>query len=59
MMFAERTDVGAAFGSAQFNGAGYTLTATLAPGTYDIAVYLHSSVSRTFDAAQAVRVTVR
>jgi glucose/arabinose dehydrogenase len=52
-----RPDVGAVFGS-QFNSSGYNLLVTsLAAGTWDIVVYVHSSVSGTFDIAQVVRVT--
>ena len=51
-----RPDVGAAFGS-QFTPSGYNLqVSSLPPGTWDIVVYVHSSVSGAFDAAQVVRV---
>ncbi len=51
-----RPDVGAAFGS-QFTPSGYNLrVANLPSGTWDIVVYVHSSVSGAFDAAQVVRV---
>jgi hypothetical protein len=53
-----RTDVGAAFG-AQYTASGYTLNVpSLAHGTYDIAVFPHSSVSGAFDAPRVVRITV-
>ena len=54
-----RPDVGAFFGS-QFTASGYNmLVSGLAPGTYDVVVYAHSSVTNAFAAAQVVRVTVR
>jgi hypothetical protein len=59
---ATRTDVGAAFGGSQFNNSGFRLTvnsATLAAGTYDLAVYAHSTVSGGFDNLQIIRVIVR
>jgi glucose/arabinose dehydrogenase len=52
----QRRDVGAAFG-AQFTFSGYNLGVNGLPtGTWDIVVYVHSSVSGAFDAAQVVRV---
>jgi hypothetical protein len=55
-----RPDVGAAFGSTQFNASGYALGVTgLAPGTYDVVVYAHSVVSGAFDNLTVVRVNVR
>jgi hypothetical protein len=59
---ATRTDVGAAFGGSQFNNSGFSLTvnpAMLAAGTYDLAVYAHSTVSGGFDNLQVVRVIVQ
>jgi hypothetical protein len=54
-----RNDVGMAFGS-QFSSSGYHLGgATLAPGTYDIVAFAHSSVSNTFENQQVVRITVQ
>jgi hypothetical protein len=54
-----RPDVGAFFGSPQFNGSGYNMTiGGLWPGTYDIAVFAHSSVSNTFDNRSVVRVVI-
>jgi hypothetical protein len=54
----QRNDVGAAFG-AQFATAGYNLTVTgLAPGTYQLAVYAHSTVTGTFNQARVITVTV-
>lgn len=53
-----RPDVGAAFGD-RFDASGFSLNVTLPPGTYDIAVFPHSTVSREFASAKVVRVTVR
>jgi len=58
-----RSDVAAIFG-ARFDTSGYALTVDraasgLAPGAYDIVVWVHSSVSNTFAAVQVVRVTLR
>jgi hypothetical protein len=54
-----RPDIGALFG-AQFTGASFSLpVAGLAPGTYDVVVYPHSTVAGDFRGAQVVRVTVR
>jgi hypothetical protein len=53
-----RGDLGAALG-AQFADCGFTLNApALAPGTYQIAVYAHSSVTGTFNNVLAVETTV-
>ena len=52
-----RPDVGNRFGP-QFASSGYSVTGTLAPGTYDLAVYARSTVTGTFNNAQAVRVLV-
>jgi glucose/arabinose dehydrogenase len=55
-----RPDVAAAFGSSRFTLSGYNMAASgLAPGTYDLVVYSHSTVTNSFAAAQVVRVTVR
>jgi glucose/arabinose dehydrogenase len=55
-----RADVGAFFGSSRFTPSGYNLAvSSLSPGTYDLVVYAHSSVTGTFSAAQLVRVTVQ
>ena len=52
-----RSDVGTFFGQA-FTPSRYRLTVnSLAPGTWDIVVFVHSSVSNTFQTAQVVRVT--
>ena len=53
-----RPDVGAYFGS-RFTPSGYNMVANLPPGTYDLSVYAHSSVTHTFDIWQVVRITVR
>ncbi len=53
-----RPDVGAFFG-AQFANAGFHLeVSTLAPGTYTLVVYGHSTVTGAFSVEQHVRVTV-
>jgi hypothetical protein len=53
-----RNDVGAAFG-AQFTNSGYNLTVSgLAPGTYQLAVYAHSTVTGTFNQSRVVTITV-
>ncbi len=52
-----RPDVGAYFGS-PFTPSGYNIRVTSLPvGTWDIVVYVHSSVSGVFEVAQVVRVT--
>lgn len=53
-----RGDVGAAFGSARFSPSGFTAGAQLSPGTYDIAIFPHSTVAGGFTGASVVRVTV-
>jgi hypothetical protein len=52
-----RPDVGAAFGQRFANG-GFMMSAALPPGTYDVAAFAHSTVSGTFTAVRASRVTV-
>lgn len=53
-----RADVGAAFG-AQFTNSSYSLTlGSLAPGTWDLLVFPHSTLTGQFGAASVVRVTV-
>lgn len=53
-----RPDVGAAFGS-QFTNSSWSLNVVgQPPGTYDIHVYAHSTVSGTFNQEQTVTVTV-
>jgi hypothetical protein len=54
-----RSDVAAVFGGA-FAGSGYSLTASgVTPGTYDIGVYMHSTVTGTFNLFRVVRITVQ
>lgn len=53
-----RPDVAKLYGAA-FGGAGFTLSGTLAPGTYDLVVYAHSAATQRFDGAEVVRVVVR
>jgi hypothetical protein len=56
---AARPDVGALFGS-RFTNSGYGLTASgLPPGTYDIVVYAHSTVTGEFNNSQRVAMTVQ
>jgi len=55
-----RPDVAAVFGNARYGPSGYNMAASgLAPGTYDLVVYSHSTVTNDFSASQSVRVTVR
>jgi hypothetical protein len=53
-----RPDVGAAFGSSRFGVSGYTLAGTLPGGSYDLAVFAHSTVTGTFNNSSSVRITV-
>jgi hypothetical protein len=53
-----RPDVARLYG-AGFADAGFTLTGTLAPGTYDLVVFAHSAATNTFAGAETVRVVVR
>jgi hypothetical protein len=49
----------AAYVGAQFTNCGFTLVGSIAtPGTYDLAVFAHSTVSGTFNQVKTVRVTV-
>jgi hypothetical protein len=50
--------VGTAFGNARFASSGYTLAGTLPAGSYDLAVFAHSTVTGTFNNSKAVRITV-
>jgi hypothetical protein len=53
-----RGDVAAAYGSRTLN-SGYSLPVpNLAPGTYDLVAYAHSTVANAFNIAQAVRIRV-
>jgi hypothetical protein len=56
--FGDRSDIATIFG-AQFRPSGFTVTASPPPGTWDLVVFAHSSVSGQFDAVQVIRVTVR
>lgn len=54
----QRDDVGGAFGS-QFATAGFTMMVSgLAPGTYQLIVYAHSTVTNTFSQWRVVTVTI-
>jgi hypothetical protein len=53
-----RPDVGSAFGDARFSASGFGLIGTLAPGTYDLMVYAHSTVADAFTYSQSVRLNV-
>jgi hypothetical protein len=53
-----RPDVGAVFGSARFNNAGFSAIVSMPHGDYDVVVYTHSAVSGTFNNAQVVRLHV-
>jgi hypothetical protein len=53
-----RPDVGAAFGDARFSTSGFSLSAALPPGVYDIVSYAHSSVANAFNNSQGVRLTI-
>ena len=57
-MGVSRPDVAAAFASNQFATAGFGMSATLPPGTYDVNVFAHSLISGTFNNVQTKRVTV-
>jgi hypothetical protein len=54
-----RGDVGAVYGS-QFTNSGFTFEISgLPPGSYDLAVYAHSTVANAFNQARVVRITVQ
>lgn len=54
-----RPDVAAIFGN-QFLNSGFHLRgATLPPGTYDLVVFAHSTVTGAFDNSKVVRITVQ
>ena len=53
-----RGDVAAAFGHTRFTPSGFGIALQLAPGTYDVAVFPHSTVAAAFTAPSVVRVTV-
>lgn len=54
-----RPDVAAYLGNSRFTPSGYNMVVRLPPGQYDLSVYAHSTVTRTFDYWQVVRVTMR
>jgi hypothetical protein len=53
-----RPDIAAYFGRSDFSSAGFSLGATLAPGTYDVNVYAFSTLAGKFNASAGARVTV-
>jgi hypothetical protein len=54
-----RDDVGAVFGG-PFSASGFSLAVSiLAPGTYDLGIYAHSTVSNGFNQYRVIRVTVK
>jgi hypothetical protein len=52
-----RTDVGGFFG-AQFNSSGWSLSASLNPGNYQVIAYVQVARTGTFDLAQTANVTI-
>ena len=50
--------MGAIHGS-QFTNSGYNIYATLTPGTYQLSIYAHSTVTNTFTLLTVVWVTVQ
>jgi YVTN family beta-propeller protein len=52
-----RADV-AAYAGSQFLASGFVISTTLSSGTYDLAVFAHSTVTGTFNNVQVVRVVV-
>jgi len=52
-----RPDIGAWLGP-QFGHAGFTVTGTLAPGTYTLVVFAHSAVTGTFNNVQVITIRV-
>ena len=56
-MGVSRPDVGGVFG-AQFAAAGFGMSASLPPGTYNITVFAHSVVSNSFSVAVTKQITV-
>lgn len=53
-----RPDVGAAYGQ-QYSGAGFSLVGNLPPGSYDLVLFAHSTISGTFENARVVHITVQ
>jgi hypothetical protein len=57
---AERADVGAAFGAARFTPSGYSVTVNdLPPGSYDLVVFAHSTVTNSFSNYRVVHIDTR
>lgn len=52
-----RGDIGAAFG-AQFTPSGFTALVRLSPGTWDVVIYSHSTVTGAFTDSRGVRVKI-
>ena len=52
-----RADVASVFGG-EYLTSGFDVTGTLAPGTYDLAVFVRNSRTRLFDQLRIVRITV-
>ena len=46
------------FGKSELASAGFSLSATLSPGVYDVVAFSFSSISRSFNASSGQRVTV-
>ena len=57
----DRPDIAAAFGQDRFRLSGYDLTTSvaLAPNTYQVVVFAHSTVTGTFNQAQTVNIEIR
>lgn len=53
-----RPDLAAAFGQAHFTNSGFSLIATMAPGTYDLSIHARSTIAGSFNNAQLRRVIV-
>jgi hypothetical protein len=53
-----RPDVATIYGS-RYRASGFSIPITLAPGTYDVVVYPHSSVAQAFENLRVLRLTVR
>ncbi len=57
-MGVSRPDVGAWLG-ANFGASGFDLATTIAPGSYTLVVFAHSTVTGTFNDTQVIPITVR
>jgi N-acetylneuraminic acid mutarotase len=53
-----RADIAALYGP-QFTNSGFTLTASLAPGTYNIVAFGHNTLQDTFDVAKSATISIR